>query len=192
MVRPAFLASALVLMGCRASAQGTGAELSWHVLADIPLPGKPARFDYQSLDPVAGTLLIAPMGAGQVLAFDVRARRVVARVPNMPGVTGVRVVPALGRVFATLSASHEVVVLDSRDGRVLSRIEGGRFPDGLAYVPSAAKLFVSDEFGRQELVIDVRRTRRAGPFRSVAKRAIASTTPQPRAFGWRSRRGTRS
>ena len=127
----------------------------WRVLADVPLPGKPARFDYQSFDPTVGLLWIAHMGAGEVLAFDVRARRVVARVRNMTGVTGIRVVPGLQRVFASLSAAHQVAVLDSHDGRMLTRVPAGRFPDGLAYAPPATKLFVSDEYGRQEVVIDV-------------------------------------
>lgn len=152
--RPLF-AFTLVMMSCRAVAQDSRPAPEWHVVADIPLPGKPARFDYQSLDAAAGRLWIAHMGAGEVLAFDVRTHQVVARVPNMPGVTGVRVVPALQRVFAALSASHEVAVLDSRSGRVLARVPGGRFPDGLAYAPGAKKLFVSDEYGQQELVIDV-------------------------------------
>lgn len=156
MVRRALLPAALALMSCRASAQGARPGPAWHVVADIPLPGKPARFDYQSIDPAAGRLWIAHMGAGEVLAFELRSRRVVARIGDMPGVTGVRVVPALRRVFAALSASREVAVLDSRDGRVIARVPGGRFPDGLAYATSADKLFVSDEHGRQELVIDVR------------------------------------
>jgi DNA-binding beta-propeller fold protein YncE len=125
------------------------------VAADVPLPGPAARFDYQSFDPTTGRLWIAHMGAGEVLAFDVRTREVVARVPNMPGATGVRAVPALQRVFAALSGSHEVAVLDAQSGRVIARVPGGRFPDGLAYAPVANKVFVSDEYGRQELVIDV-------------------------------------
>ena len=139
----------------RAAAQGTREPPQWRVVADVPLPGKPARFDYQTFDSTTGVLWIAHMGAGEVLAFDVRARQVIARVTDMPGVTGVRVVPALQRVFASLSAAHEVAVLDRRDGRVLGRISAGRFPDGLAYAPPVNKLFVSDEFGRQEVVIDV-------------------------------------
>lgn len=139
---------------CRASAQSTRRSPAWRVVADVPLPGKAARFDYQSFDSAAGRLWIAHMGAGEILAFDVRTRRVVARVPDMSGVTGVRVVPALQRVFASLSGAHEVAVLDSRDGRVIARVPGGSFPDGLAYAPDAKKLFVSDESGRQELVID--------------------------------------
>jgi DNA-binding beta-propeller fold protein YncE len=139
----------------RVSAQAPRPAANWQLVADVPLPGKAARFDYQSFDPTAGQLWIAHMGAGEVLAFDVHARRVVARIPNMPGVTGVRVVPALQRVFAALSAGHAVAILDSRDGGVLARVPGGRFPDGLAYAPPANKLFVSDEYGQQELVIDV-------------------------------------
>ena len=149
------LVAVLAVFGGRASAQVARRTPEWRVVADVPLPGQAARFDYQSFDSAAGLLWIAHMGAGEVLAFDVRARRVAARVRDMPGVTGVRAVPALQRVFASLSAARAVAVLDSRDGRVLARVSGGRFPDGLAYVPEAKKLFVSDESGRQELVIDV-------------------------------------
>jgi DNA-binding beta-propeller fold protein YncE len=149
------LTVAVALVAWRASAQVSRPAAEWRVVADVPLPGPAARFDYQSFDATTGRLWIAHMGAGEVIAFDVRTRQVVARVPNMPGVAGVRVVPALQRVFAALSAGHEVAVLDSRDGRVIARVPGGRFPDGLAYAPHANKLFVSDEYGQQELVIDV-------------------------------------
>jgi DNA-binding beta-propeller fold protein YncE len=144
-----------LLVSATAHAQSAPPAVEWHVVADVPLPGRAARFDYQSLDPTTGRLWIAHMGADEVLAFDVRARQVVARVPDMPGATGVRAVPALQRVFVALSASHEVAVLDASSGRVLARVPGGGFPDGLAYAPLAHKLFVSDEYGRQELVIDV-------------------------------------
>jgi DNA-binding beta-propeller fold protein YncE len=127
----------------------------WRVVADVPLPGKPARFDYQSFDSSTGWLWIAHMGADEVLAFDVRTRNVVVRVSQMPGATGIRAVPVVRRVFVSLGAAGTVAALDSRDGRVVARVSGGRFPDGLAYAPAAHKLFVSDERGRQELVFDV-------------------------------------
>jgi DNA-binding beta-propeller fold protein YncE len=155
MVTRASVALMLTLIGCRAAAQDLRPAPAWRLVADIPLPGGPARFDYQSFDPASGRLWIAHMGANEVLGFDTRARRVVARVTGMQGVTGVRAVPELSRVFAALSAGHQVAVLDSRDGRVLARVPGGRFPDGLAYAPPGGRLYVSDEYGRQELVIDV-------------------------------------
>jgi DNA-binding beta-propeller fold protein YncE len=141
----------MALSACRASAQAP----HWRIVADLPLPGSPTRFDYQSFDFSTGRLWIAHMGAGEVLAVDLGTRRVVARVLGMPGATGVRAVPALQRVFVSLSAGRAVAVLDGGSGRVLARIPGGRFPDGLAYAPRAKKLYVSDETGRQELVIDV-------------------------------------
>ena len=147
--------TALELMARFAYAQTSAGKAEWRIVADVPLPGRVARFDYQSLDPLTGRLWIAHMEAGELLAFDTRTRQVVARVPDMPRVTGVLAVPALQRVFASLGGSHEVAVLDSRSGRVLARVRGGRFPDGLAYAPGARRLFVSDEHGRQELVIDV-------------------------------------
>jgi DNA-binding beta-propeller fold protein YncE len=146
---------ALVLIGYRTRAVEPLPRPEWQVVSDVLLPGKAARFDYQSIDPTTQRLWIAHMGAGEVLAFDLRTHHVVSRTPDMPGVTGIRAVPVLERVFAALSGSHEVAVLDSRSGRVLGRVPGGRFPDGLAYAPAANKLFVSDENGRQELVIDV-------------------------------------
>ena len=145
----------LALIGYGVSAQEVRAAPQWRLVADVPLPGRTARFDYQSFDATTGRLWIAHMGADEVLAFDVRTRQVVARVAGMRGATGIRVVPALERVFVALAGSREVAFLDSRDGRVLARVPGGRFPDGLTYAPGAGRLFVSDENGRRELVIDV-------------------------------------
>jgi DNA-binding beta-propeller fold protein YncE len=150
------ITTGLGLLGAAAVAVPLSAQTPhWQLVADVPLSARAARFDYQSFDPATGRLWIAHMGAGEILAFDVHTRRLVTRVPNMPGVTGIRVAPDVQRVFAALSAGHAVAILDSHDGRVLSRVPGGRFPDGLAYAPRAQQLFVSDEYGRRELVIDV-------------------------------------
>jgi len=147
----------LELLGSCAHAQTRAQETEWRVVADVPLPGRTARFDYQSLDPVAGRLWISHMGAGEVLAFDVWTRRLVSRVSNLPGATGVLAVPALQRVFVSVSGTREVAVLDATSARVLARLPGGRFPDGLAYAPASRRVFVSDEHGAQELVIDASR-----------------------------------
>jgi DNA-binding beta-propeller fold protein YncE len=146
-----------------AQAPGPGAE--WRVIADVPLPGPAARFDYQSFDPASDRLWIAHMGAGEVLGFDVQMRKVVVRVSGMPGITGVLAVPSSGWVFAALSGSGEVAVLDASSGRVLARVPGGRFPDGLAFAPSTRQVFVSDEYGRQELVIDADSFQPGAPIR---------------------------
>ena len=60
-----------------------------HPVADVPLPGRPVRFDYQSLDSAAGRLYISHMNDAHVEVFDLRSRKVLARVAETPGVTGV-------------------------------------------------------------------------------------------------------
>lgn len=123
------------------------------LVADIPLPGPPSRFDYQSLDPTTGRLYIAHMGAGQLLAFDMRQRKVVGRVGELPKATGVLAIPELHRVYVSAAGARQVVVFDSALKRIAT-IGDITFPDGLAYVPAAHKVFVSDEYGRREIVID--------------------------------------
>lgn len=76
------------------------AFLRW--LADVPLPGRPVRFDYQSADSAAGRLYLSHMNDGHIVAFDTRSRRVVAQIPDMPRVTGVWVVPELHRLVPPL------------------------------------------------------------------------------------------
>ncbi len=128
-------------------------------VADIPLPGRPTRFDYESLDPSSGRLYISHMGDGRLIVVDTRRGRVIADLAGYPYTTGVLAVPALGRVYSSAPGGHEVVVTDARTLEVLARVRGGRFPDGLAYAPPEGRIFVSDEAGRQVLVVDARTDR---------------------------------
>jgi DNA-binding beta-propeller fold protein YncE len=111
------------------------------------------RFDYTSLDPTTNTLWISHMNASQLLAFDVRRRRIIKTI-QAPGVHGVIAVPELGRVYASATDTQQVFTIDSRTGAVLARAPAGQYPDGLAYDPVERHVFVSDERGGVETVIN--------------------------------------
>src|SRR3989441_1778626 len=130
------------------------AEAPLRAVADVPLPGSASRFDYQSLAPASGRLLISHMGAGQLVVFDVRAGRVIANLDGFPTVTGVLAVPAERRAYASATGDHAVVVVDDSTFRIVARVPGPRFPDGIAYAPEERRVFVSDESGRRDFVID--------------------------------------
>src|SRR5216683_4018411 len=68
---------------------------------DVPMPGPPVRFDYQSLDPTTGRLYIAHMNADQLVVFDTTSRKVIANLDGFARVHGVWAVPELGRVYAS-------------------------------------------------------------------------------------------
>lgn len=76
-------------------------------VADIPLPGKAVRFDYQSLDASHGRLYIAHMNADQLVVFDTTKRGVVANLDEFPRVHGVWAVPELGRVYVSATGEHQ-------------------------------------------------------------------------------------
>ena len=123
-------------------------------LADVPLPGRPVRFDYQSADSAAGRLYLSHMNDGHIVAFDTRSRQVVAQIPDMPRVTGVWVVPELHKLYASVPGHHHVAVIDLPSLTVRATPGPIAFPDGIAYAPDAKRIFVSDESGEAELVID--------------------------------------
>ena len=121
---------------------------------DIPLPGPAVRFDYQSIDTAADRLYISHMNAGELVVFDLESRRVVSTVHDLPRVTGVLAVPAIGKIYASVPGSRHVGVIGARTLRVEARVGDVGFPDGIAYAPDEKKIYVSDESGGGELVID--------------------------------------
>jgi len=123
-------------------------------VADIPLTGPSARFDYQSLDPSDGRLYIAHMNADQLIVFDTKRREVAATLDGFNRVHAVLAVPEIGRVFASVTGDHQVAIVDRSSLKKIAQIGDMKYPDGLAYAKSANRVFVSDEHGNAVVVID--------------------------------------
>lgn len=154
-----------ILAGVSLTAQAADAPLQ--LVADIPLPGPPIRFDYQSLDPTTHLLFASHMGAGTLLVFDTQTRTVKADLAGFPQVTGVLAVPEHGRVYASASAGRVggeamVSIVDTATLKTTAQLAGGRFPDGIAYATDRDKVYVSDETGRVVLVYDAATEKRLG------------------------------
>jgi DNA-binding beta-propeller fold protein YncE len=130
-------------------------------VADIALPGRASRFDYESYDPDRHLLFIAHLGDSEVIVFDTQAARVVGRITGIAAVHGVLVVPELSRVYASATGTNEVVAIDEGSLKIIARMPGGVYPDGMAYARDFHKLYVSDETGETETVIDVSTNRRS-------------------------------
>jgi DNA-binding beta-propeller fold protein YncE len=138
------------------AAAATRSALPLKRVADVPLPGGSSRFDYQSVDARRHRLYIAHLGAGAVIAFDVRRRRVAGNIGDVAGAHGVLAVPALGRIYAAATGTHELVTIRARDGRIVARAAAGSYPDGVAYDPALHEVFVSDETGGAAIVVGAR------------------------------------
>jgi DNA-binding beta-propeller fold protein YncE len=126
-------------------------------VAEIPMPGPAVRFDYQSLDSTRDRLYIAHMNANQLIVFDTSKRTVIAALGGFARVHGVLAVPALGRVYASVTGHHQVAAVDSSSLKVLGVTGPIDYPDGLAFAPEINRIFVSDEHGDADAVIDATR-----------------------------------
>ena len=123
-------------------------------VADIPLPGKAVRFDYQTMDASHGRLYIAHMNADQLVVFDTKKREVVANLDGFPSVHGVWAVPELGKVYASATGEHKVAVVDMESLKTIAKAGPVHYPDGIAYAPGPKRVFVSDEHGDADAVVD--------------------------------------
>jgi len=130
-------------------------------VTDLPLPGAPARFDYEALDPASGRLYINQMGANRVLVYDVRAQRLVATLPGFPSATGITLaaqrglafISTPGGIFNSVLGHGRLRVLRISDLKTIASLPTGQFPDGSAWVPLLGRLFVSNERGGVETII---------------------------------------
>src|SRR5256885_16946684 len=141
----------LLLMACEAQA---AAPPLLRKVADVPLPGAANRFDYASLDPGRGRLYLNHMGAGEIVVFDIRARKVEAVLKGFPRCTGILAVPALDRIFVSTPGDGHVVALDGKTHAVLPRLPAGQIPAGIAFQAGSGRIFVSDEKGGAVIAID--------------------------------------
>lgn len=139
-----------VVRGQQANPCGPMLEL----VADVPLPGAPVRFDYQSLDAQHGRLYIAHMNADQLVVFDTAKRAVAANLDGFKRVHGVIAVPEAGRVFLSATGEHKMVAVDMHTLKTVGAGGPIDYPDGLAYAPAPHRIFVSDEHGGVDAVVD--------------------------------------
>src|SRR5438093_11432187 len=90
------VAAALLWLPCLASSpkrESAGPHLL--KLIDLPLPGQPSRFDYQSLDSQAKRLYFSHMGDGELVVMNTESREGGADPPVFRRARGVLGVPEL-------------------------------------------------------------------------------------------------
>ena len=114
------------------------------LVADVDLPGKAVRFDYQDIDSAKGHLIIAHMNDASVVVVDVRDGALLKVLPGIPTPRGVVVAGDVGRIFVT-SAPNKLVIVDSDSLAEIGRVDTGKSPDGVGWDPVHKIVGVSDQ-----------------------------------------------
>jgi DNA-binding beta-propeller fold protein YncE len=94
------------------------------------------------------------MNADRLVVFDTTTRKVIANLDRFARIHGVIAVPAINRVFASVTAEGKLAVVDARSLQIITKVGPINYPDGLAYAPAPKRVFVSDEHGDADVVFD--------------------------------------
>lgn len=125
-------------------------------ISSVRLPGRPLRFDYQTIDPERRMLFISHLGDNAVVVFNLRSGKVLKDISAIPEPHGILAVPKLSAVFVSATPVNELYKIDERGLKVTAKAPAGYFPDGIAYAPGTGRIFVSDEFGKTVSVINAK------------------------------------
>jgi DNA-binding beta-propeller fold protein YncE len=113
-------------------------------VADVALPGRAVRFDYQDLDVAKGLLVIAHMNDDSVVVVNSSDGSLVKVLPAIPTPRGVAVADEVGRIFVT-SMPNQLVIIDNSSLAEIARVNAGQAPDGVGWDPAHRIVAVSDQ-----------------------------------------------
>lgn len=114
------------------------------LVADVSLPGKAVRFDYQDVDSSAKRLFIAHMNDASVVVVSTVDGSLLKVIPGIPTPRGIVVAADAKRVFVTSSPS-QLVIIDSESLNELAQVTTGHSPDGVAWDSLHRVVGVSDQ-----------------------------------------------
>ena len=122
----------------------TGMGLPLVKVADVDLPGRSNRFDYQDIDAAKGHLVLAHMNDASVVITNLGDGKVLKVLPNIPTARGVVAAPEVGRIFVT-SSPNKLVIIDNDTLAEIGRVDTGAGPDGVGWDPVHKVVGVSDQ-----------------------------------------------
>ena len=140
-----FLVALALLAVCpEAWPSPTAARLPLVLVADVPLPGKAVRFDYQDIDVAKKRLFIAHMNDDSLVVVSTVDGSLLKVISGIPTPRGVVVAGDCKRAFVT-STPERLVIIDSESLTELGRVRTGRSPDGVAWDSVHRVVGVSDQ-----------------------------------------------
>lgn len=143
------------------------------VLSRLPLAG-PVSWDYLSFDPAHRRLFVSR--GDRVQAVDVDNQRLVATIPDTPGVHGIALAPSLHRGYTSNGKGNAVTVFDLDTLAVTDTIKGtGEKPDAIVYDDASGHVLTFNGNGHSVSVIDPARHAVIGTIALSGKPEFAAT-----------------
>jgi len=136
---------AFSLAGWAQSAPGYKVGKTWKLGGD-------GGWDYLTVDSDGRRLFIAR--ATRVMVVDEDSGKLLAEIPDTPGVHGVALVPEFGRGFISDGGEDMVMIFDLKSLKPLSKVKVGTRPDAIVYDPFTKRVFTFNATSHDTTAID--------------------------------------
>lgn len=142
--------------------------------------GGDGGWDYLTADSDNHRLFIAR--ATRVMVVDTDSGKLLAEIPDTPGVHGVALVPEIGQGFTSNGREDMVSVFDSKSLKTLKKIKVGTGPDAILYDPFSKRVFTFNAKSQDATAIDASKGEVAGTLALGGKPEYAATDQKGTVF----------
>jgi len=129
------------------------ATTGYHIVKEIKVGGE-GGWDYPEIDSVARRLYLSH--GNHVSVVDPDSGKVVADIPNTPGVHGIQIVPSLNRGFISNGRGNNVTIFDLATLKTISQPATGENPDSIRYEPKSGRIFTMNGRSSNSTAIDAK------------------------------------
>ena len=143
----------LSLLVAAAAFAAFAASTGYHVVKEIKIGGE-GGWDYPEMDSAARRLYLSH--ATHVVVVDPDAGKVVADVPDTPGVHGIQIVASLNRGFISNGRGNNVTIFDLKTLKTISQVPTGENPDSIRYEPKTGRIFTFNGRSNNSTAIDAK------------------------------------
>ena len=137
----AALGAALMLPTGPAQSAQSPAATSYRMIAQFPIGGNDAGYDYLRVDAATRRVFVAHLNRVEVLNADTGKK--LGEVAGMHGVHGIEIIPELGKGYTSNGLDRTVTVFDRNTLQIRKLIRyTGVKPDAIQYDPDSRRLYV--------------------------------------------------
>jgi DNA-binding beta-propeller fold protein YncE len=141
-----FIAVVLLLMSMNVYA-GSG----YHVIDKLPFGGE-GGWDYLTVDSSANHLYISR--GTHVMVIDTVSNKLIADIPDTPGVHGIAIATELNRGFISNGKANTASLFDLKTLKVIGQVKAGENPDAILYDAATKRVFIFNGKSKDATVFD--------------------------------------
>jgi YVTN family beta-propeller protein len=129
------------------------AATGYHLTGEIQIGGE-GGWDYLTVDSAAHRLYVSH--ATHVVVVDLETNRIIADIPDTPGVHGIALAPELGKGFISNGRGNNVTIFDLKTLKAAGTVPTGENPDDITYDKGSSRVYVFNGRSKSATVIDAK------------------------------------